>query len=189
MPGLRVGFHLALDQGRPVFPQVSSPSRGRNLGRSLNPWSCPPGRPVRINCVLGNQFESSQLHHALCPQRVSCTFCRTARLFKGLARRFLRSCVSGGALARGFVVSAPPISASWKPFPGAESRDWFASVGERFAFSPAQNAETGRERRRPVRATTRTPSHPLAFNSAHGADRRPFACPRIVGRSAAILFQ
>ena len=45
--------------------------------------------------------------------------CQTARRFKGLARRFLRSCVSGCAVARGFLVSAPPVSASWKPFPGA----------------------------------------------------------------------
>ena len=42
----------------------------------------PSGRPVRINCVLGNQFKSSQLHHALCSQRVSCTLCQTARRFK-----------------------------------------------------------------------------------------------------------
>ena len=58
-------------------------------------------------------------HHALCSQRVSCMVCQTARRFKGLARRFLRSCVSGCAVARGFLVSAPPVSASWKPFPGA----------------------------------------------------------------------
>ena len=69
-------------------------------------------------------------HHALCPQRVSCTVCQTARRFKGLAGRFLRSCVSGCALVRDFLVSAPPVSASWKPFPGAESRDRFASVGD-----------------------------------------------------------
>ena len=72
-------------------------------------------------------------HHALCSQRVSCTLCQTARRFKDLARRFLKACVSGCALARGFLVSAPPVSASWKPFPGAESRDRFASVGDRFA--------------------------------------------------------
>ena len=37
---------------------------------------------------------------------------------------------SGCALARGFLVSAPPVSASWKPFPGAESRDRLATVGD-----------------------------------------------------------
>ena len=67
--------------------------------------------------------------------KVSCTFCQTARRFKGLARRSLRTCVSGCALARGFLVSAPPVSASWKPFPAAESRDRFATVGDRFANS------------------------------------------------------
>ena len=82
----------------------------------------------------GDAFAGSCVHHhALCSQRVSCMVCQTARRFKGLAQRALRSCVSGCALARGFLVSAPPVSASWKPFPGAESRDRFASVGDRFA--------------------------------------------------------
>jgi hypothetical protein len=49
------------------------------------------------------------------------------------ARQFLKACVSGCALARSFLVSAPPVSASWKPFPGAECRDRFANVGDRFA--------------------------------------------------------
>ena len=85
-------------------------------------------------------------HHALFTQRVSCTLCQTERRFKGLAWRFLGSCVSGCALARDFLVLAPPLSASWKPFPGAESRDRFASVGDRFpniqACACGQNAES-----------------------------------------------
>ena len=111
-----------------------------------------PRRPVRINCVLGNQFESSQLHHALCPQRVSCTLCQTARRFKGLARRFLRSRVSGCALARGFLVSALPVSASWKPFPGAESRERLEAapahiprrkIGIRFSLGQSSQESAG----------------------------------------------
>ena len=82
-------------------------------------------RPVRTDCLH---------HHALCSQRVSCTLCQTARRFKDLARRFLRSRVSGCALARGFLVSAPPVSASWKPFPGGRRKQ-----------------RPVRERRRPVR--------------------------------------
>ena len=53
---------------------------------------------------------------------------------------FSESCVSGRVLARGFLVSAPPVSASWKPFPGAESRDRFASVGDRSQRGSARAA-------------------------------------------------
>ena len=89
---------------------------------------------------------SCLLHHALCSQRVCCTLCQTERRFEGLARRFLRFCVSGCALVRGFLVSALPVSASSKPFPDAESRDEFASVGDWLAniLAPCvcgQNAE------------------------------------------------
>jgi hypothetical protein len=49
------------------------------------------------------------------------------------------------ALARGFLASAPPVSASCKAFPRAESRDRLASVGDRFPYHRGQGAA----RRRP----------------------------------------
>ena len=97
-------------------------------------------------------WNTSTTHSA--PSGSLARVCQTARRFKDLARRFLKVCVSGCALARGFLVSAPPVSAPWKPFPGAECRDRFATVGDRFA-----------QQRAP-------PRHPLAFNSAHGAESR-----------------
>jgi hypothetical protein len=113
MPGLRVGLHLALVQGRPVSPPRQQPSRRRNFGRSRNPWSWSPGRPVRINCVLGNQFESSQLHHALHRCCVSHTCYETTRHVKDLAPGFRGFRVSGGALTREILVSARPVSGAW----------------------------------------------------------------------------
>jgi hypothetical protein len=53
----------------------------------------------------------------------------------GVLRKLVIGDHIGPALRLGqvFLVSAPPVSASWKPFPGAECRDRFASVGDRFA--------------------------------------------------------
>ena len=74
-------------------------------------------------------WQSRRAHHAVCTR--SCVSlarcCETARRCQRLSAGGLCGLrVSGCALARGFLVSAPPVSASWKPFPGAESRDRFA---------------------------------------------------------------
>ena len=63
------------------------------------------------------------------------TFCQTARRFKGLARRFLRSCVSGCALARGFPRSLDEGRANTSRYEPGEMRGTSA-----LAFS--QNASS-----------------------------------------------
>ena len=99
--------------------------------------------PKPLHTLACGQFRRA--HHALCSQWVSCTLCQTARRFKGLARRFLKACVSGCALARGFLVAAPPVSASWKPFPGAEKQRPFREASETGSHSARVRAD---ERRR-----------------------------------------
>jgi hypothetical protein len=49
--------------------------------------------------------------------------------FKDLTPEVLRLRVSGRELACDFLVSAPPVSGSCKPFPGVEGGDWFEGVG------------------------------------------------------------
>ena len=67
-----------------------------------------------------------------------------------------KACVSDCALARGFLVSPPPVSASWKPFPGAECRDRFASFGDGFVYANQEGNWTRCNFRLPELARSKT---------------------------------
>src|SRR5215207_6974223 len=78
-------------------------------------------------------WQSRRVHHALCVVCVSIALCKNVGPFKDLGLGVFGLCVSDRALARRFGVSAPPVSGSRKPFPTAEGRDRFDSVGDQFA--------------------------------------------------------
>jgi hypothetical protein len=92
--------------------------RGFDWGKiDINPLVCPIGDRFATDYVLGMQFESSQLHHALC---------RKARLpAHSQSTRNWRALLKGGRLCgarfshRGYfarVVSGPrnPVSRKWR---------------------------------------------------------------------------